>query len=218
MKGVLAIGFTPRQEKIIEIVQTAGPISGEQIADKLNVTRAALRSDLAILTMSGIIDARPKVGYFYTGKSTLGMLAEEIGRICVRDVQSVPVVVPTNTSAYETIVTMFLEDVGTVFVTENGLLAGAVSRKDLLKVAMAGNDLQKMPVKVIMTPLPKIIFTTPEEPVIVAAKKIIENEVDSLPVVRNSQDTASKGYEIVGRLTKTNITRLLVELGEGKRR
>ena len=27
--------------------------------------------DLAILTMGGILDARPRVGYFYTGKSTL---------------------------------------------------------------------------------------------------------------------------------------------------
>ena len=33
----------------------------------LNVTRATLRSDLAILTMTGILDARPKVGYFYSG-------------------------------------------------------------------------------------------------------------------------------------------------------
>lgn len=215
---MFVIALTPRQEKIAEIVQGAGHITGEQIAEQLGVTRAALRSDLAILVMSGIIDARPKVGYYYTGKDAISMLAEEIIRIKVRDVQSVPVVVPTSTSAYEAIVTMFLEDVGTVIVIEGGLLAGVISRKDLLKVAMAGNDLQKMPVKVIMTPLPKIVVTTPDESIIVAAKKIIDNEVDSLPVVRCDSGQPAKAYEVVGRLTKTNITRLLVEFGEGKRR
>nr|WP_040683056.1 helix-turn-helix transcriptional regulator [Thermosinus carboxydivorans] len=211
------MALTPRQEKIAEIVRTEGPITGEQIAERLNVTRAALRPDLAILVMAGIIDARPKVGYYYTGKNAFNMLVEEISRIKVRDVQSVPVVVPTNTSAYDVIVTMFLEDVGTVYVVEQGgILAGVVSRKDLLKIAMGSGDLHKVPVKVIMTPMTKIIVTTADESVLEAAKKIIDNEVDSLPVVRPL--AADKTYEVVGRLTKTNITRLFVELGEGKRR
>lgn len=217
---MLAIVFTPRQEKIAEIVREAGPITGEQIAERLHVTRAALRSDLAILIMSGIIDARPKVGYYYVGKNTFNVLYEEIIRMKVRDVQSVPVVVPSSLIAYDAIVTMFLEDVGTIFVVEQGgLLVGVLSRKDFLKIAMGGsNDLTKMPVKVAMTPVPKIVVTTPEEPVLVAAKKIIESEVDCLPVVKYLGSPEEKNYEVVGRLTKTNITRLFVELGEGKRR
>ncbi|MDT3797200.1 HTH domain-containing protein, partial [Staphylococcus aureus] len=35
--------LSQRQERIIEIVKTQGPITGEQIADKLNLTRATLR-------------------------------------------------------------------------------------------------------------------------------------------------------------------------------
>ncbi|MCQ2381115.1 MAG: helix-turn-helix domain-containing protein, partial [Acidaminococcaceae bacterium] len=35
--------------QIAEIVRIDGPITGEQIASRLHVTRAALRSDLAIL-------------------------------------------------------------------------------------------------------------------------------------------------------------------------
>ena len=62
------ISLTERQKKIAEMVRERGPITGESIAQNLNVTRAALRSDLAILVMSGVLDARPKVGYFYTGK------------------------------------------------------------------------------------------------------------------------------------------------------
>lgn len=209
------MGLSPRQEKIAEMVRTLGPITGEQIAERLNVTRAALRPDLAILVMSGMVDARPKVGYYYTGKNASNLLTEQVSRIKVQDVQSVPVVVTAGTSAYDAVVTMFLEDVGSVFVVEaGGILAGVVSRKDVLKVAMGGNDLHKMPVKVLMTPMPKIVVTSPDESVLTAAKKIIDNEVDSLPVV--SLSGQGKAYEVIGRLTKTNITRLFVELGEGK--
>lgn len=199
------------------MVRTLGPITGEQIAERLNVTRAALRPDLAILVMSGMVEARPKVGYYYTGKNAMNIFVEKISRIKVQDVQSVPVVVTSGTSVYDAVVTMFLEDVGSVFVVEpGGILAGVVSRKDMLKVAMGGGDLQKMPVKVVMTPMPKIIVTTPEESVLTAAKKIIDNEVDSLPVVSPASQPGAKTYEVVGRLTKTNIARLFVELGEGK--
>lgn len=95
------IALSNRQKQIAEIVRLDGPITGEHIAERLNVTRAALRSDLAILVMGGILDARPKVGYFYTGKNTLGMLMEEISAITVQDLQSVPVAIKHDKSAYE---------------------------------------------------------------------------------------------------------------------
>ncbi len=214
---MLFIALTPRQEKIAEIVKANGPITGEQIAERLTVTRAALRPDLAILIMAGILDARPRVGYFYLGKNSLTILAEEIERLTVRDIQSLPVVVSPAASAYDTVITMFLEDVGSVFVAEQGILMGVVSRKDLLKVAIGNSDLQKVPVKMLMTAIPKLVVTTSDEPVLAAAKKLIDHEVDSLPVVRQS-GADTKDYEVIGRLTKTNITRLFVEFGEGKRR
>lgn len=117
-KGLIKIGLTSRQKQIAEIVRLEGPITGQHIADKLSVTRAALRSDLAILVMSGIVDARPKVGYFFTGRSTLGLLTEEISDITVADIQSMPVVAKNTQSAYEAIVSMFVEDVGSVYVVD----------------------------------------------------------------------------------------------------
>ena len=93
------MGLTSRQKQIAEIVREKGPITGRQIAEMLSVTRAALRSDLAILVMSGMIDARPKVGYFYTGRSTLGLLNEEVSDILVEDIQSTPVVIKNTQSA-----------------------------------------------------------------------------------------------------------------------
>ena len=43
-----------RQEKIVEIVKTHGPITGEKVAEQLNLTRASLRPDLAFLTQIGL--------------------------------------------------------------------------------------------------------------------------------------------------------------------
>ena len=210
------IALSTRQKRIAEIVRLDGPITGEHIAERLNVTRAALRSDLAILVMGGILDARPKVGYYYTGKNTLGMLMEEISSICVKDLQSVPIAIGQEKSAYEAIVTMFLEDVGSVFILDDaGLLAGVVSRKDLLKAAINNADLHGLPVVMVMTPLSKIVVVTEEESVAAAARKIIDNEIDSLPVVR-PVNAGKRSYEVVGRITKTNFTRLLVDLAEGK--
>jgi CBS domain-containing protein len=215
-KGVSIIALSTRQKRIAEIVRLDGPITGEHIAERLNVTRAALRSDLAILVMGGILDARPKVGYYYTGKNTLGMLMEEISSICVKDLQSVPIAIGQEKSAYEAIVTMFLEDVGSVFILDDaGLLAGVVSRKDLLKAAINNADLHSLPVVMVMTPLSKIVVVTEDESVAAAARKIIDNEIDSLPVVR-PVNSGKRSYEVVGRITKTNFTRLLVDLAEGK--
>ena len=44
--------FSQRQEEIIKLVKERQPITSENLAEKLGVTRAALRADLAILTMN----------------------------------------------------------------------------------------------------------------------------------------------------------------------
>ncbi|WP_330998215.1 helix-turn-helix transcriptional regulator [Pectinatus frisingensis] len=212
------ISLTERQKAIVDIAKEEGPITGEQLAEHLHVTRAALRADLAVLVMSGLLDSRSKVGYFYTGKNLLSLFTEELNSMLVRDIQSVPVVLTKNAMAYDAVVTMFVEDVGSVFIVEGqGRLIGVVSRKDLLKASLGpGDDLAKIPVQMVMTPLTKLIVTEPGESVVMAARKIIDNEIDALPVVKVSAGI-ERSYEIVGRLTKTNLARLIVDLSEGKR-
>ena len=102
-----------------------------------------------------------------------------------------------------------------VFVTrEKGILLGIVSRKDLIKAALGvGNDLSKMPIQMVMTPVTKLIMTTPSESVITAARKIVDSQIDSLPVVR-VLSANERIYEVVGRFTKTNLARLIVELAK----
>ena len=40
------IKLSKRQDEILQIVKENGPITGKQIAEKLSLTRAALRPDL----------------------------------------------------------------------------------------------------------------------------------------------------------------------------
>lgn len=210
------IELSRRQRQIIEIVKEKGPITGERIAEHLNLTRATLRPDLAILTMSGFLDARPRVGYYYTGQSSSQLFSQHIMRMKVKDYKAVPVVVREDVSVYEGICTMFLEDVGTLFIVkEGGILYGVASRKDLLKASMGKQDLNEVPISVVMTRMPNIITCRAEDTLYDAATKIIQYQVDSLPVVK-PKDEGESDLEVVGRVTKTTITKAFVELGEGR--
>ena len=206
------IEYSKRQEKIIEIVKNDQPITSLEIASRLGLTRSTLRPDLTVLTMLKILDARPKVGYVYIGKSKEDFITNKISEIFVKDIMSLPVIIEENKSIYDAIVYVFTEDVGSVYVTNDGILQGVVSRKDLLKGSMGGLDLHNTPVGVIMTRMPKLVVATNKDTVLSLAIKLIESEIDSIPVVEKIDDE-NKIYKVIGRVTKTNITRLFVELG-----
>jgi len=210
---VIEIEFSSRQKFIIELVKQHQPITSEQLAEKLNMTRAALRPDLTVLTMSDILEARPKVGYFYSGKPINNVASDFIRSIKVGDIKSAPIVVSEDTTIYDAIVTLFLRNVGTLYVHKNDVLTGLVSRKDFIKVAIGGVDMQKMPIGMIMTRMPNITYTTDGESAFEVAGKIILHEVDSIPVVEPFTDANGKAsFRITGKVSKTNITRLLYEL------
>ena len=195
----------------MQIVKENGPITGEQIAEKLNLTRATLRPDLAILTMAGFLDARPRVGYFYAGKKNLVSTTESMLKLKVKDFQSQPVVVIDSMTVYDAILNMFSEDVGTLFVVDKDAhLQGVLSRKDLLRTSIGSQDLTKIPVHIIMTRMPNIAYCTKNDSLISAAQILIEREIDSMPVVKETEN----GFLIEGRLTKTNITRAFISLAE----
>ena len=208
---MIIIQLNQRQQKIIEIVKENQPITSENIASMLNVTRATLRSDLAILTMTVILDARPKVGYFYTGVSQINLLGNDIKEKKVEDMMGMPVVVKKDVSLYDVIVEMFLSDVGSIFIIDDQEnLCGVVSRKDLLKATIGGLDINKMPIGMVMTRTPNVVTVEREDSIVLAARKIIEHEIDSIPVVDTDKDNHT--MKVIGRISKTNITKLFLEI------
>ena len=207
------IELSNRQEKILQIVKDNGPITGEKIAERLSLTRATLRPDLAILTMSGFLDARPRVGYFYSGKSGSKLFTDRIKKLTVKEFQSIPIVVNESSSVYDAIVSMFLEDVGTLFVVDReSYLVGVLSRKDLLRASMGKQDLESVPVSIIMTRMPNITSCEQEDLLIDVANKLISKQIDALPVVNEMSIDGKTKLQVVGRLTKTNITKAFVTI------
>lgn len=213
MRQVIAIEFTSRQKHIIELVKNHQPITSEQLAAKLNMTRAALRPDLTILTMSDILEARPKVGYFYSGKSINNIGSDFIKSVKVAEIKSTPVVVDESATVYDAIVTLFLMNVGTIYVQSKGALTGVVSRKDFIKIAIGNNDIHKMPVGMIMSRMPNIVYVLDTESAYDAVVKLITHEIDSVPVVEPIENDEGKElFKITGKVSKTNMTKLLYDL------
>ena len=203
--------LSKRQEQIAQIVREEGPVTGSAIAEHLEVTRSALRSDLSVLTMLGVLDARPNVGYYYVGLSKETQTAERLKSFLVSDVLSQAVVVSGETSLYDTIVTIFTEDVGTILVCDDSYLVGVVSRKDLLRASMGQTDSHAMPISMIMTPVSKVITVEPTDTLVEAAQKMIDYEVDCLPVVVREDVGNKKRLKVVGRVKKTTVAKVFLE-------
>jgi CBS domain-containing protein len=194
-------------------VKAQSPITGDKIAALMKTTRASLRSDLTFLTQLGLLEARPRVGYYYSQSRQGYDIYMKMIQMSVSDYQSMPVVVNEKATAYDALVSLFINNIGTLFiVNEDGLLEGVLSRKDLLKLAIGTTDMHKVPVSVIMTRMPNIIMTTPDESLWNAAQKLITHEIDGLPVVKK---VGVDQFEVLGRFTKTNVVRAFVDIGYG---
>lgn len=214
LKGGSFVDLSDRQKQIIDIVKEFGPISGEQIADQLGLSRATLRPDLSVLSLTKMLIAKPKVGYIYNKNYVTPFVISEISQKKVAEVMSIPVIIKQETSIQEAINQIFLEDVGSLYITENNQLVGIVSRKDLLKATLAGNKLDDIPVSVVMTRMPNIITINHDNTVNEATHKLIMHKIDSLPVLK---ETAEKSFpQIVGKFSKTVTTRLLLQVLENE--
>lgn len=206
-----------RQKQIIELVKQHAPITGDQIAEMLGISRPTIRSDLSVLVMLRYLDAKPKVGYFLGASLSLeGQFVNKLSELKVKDIQGVPVIVRDTVTVHDAVVTLFLENVGTLMVADHdGTLQGLVSRKDLLKVTLGNANSGTMPISLVMTRQPHLVTVTEDESVIEAARKMIHYQIDSLPVVVKHETEGRQRLEVIGRVTKTNMTQLLLDLTIG---
>ena len=190
--------LTERQKKILIMLKEKSLLSGDEIAQNLNITKSALRTDFSILTTLKLITSKQNKGYSYNNKCTI---------IKVRDCMSPQNSIDIRTSVYDAIIHLFNYDLGTLVVVENEKLVGIISRKDLLKAALNGKNIEKIPVSMIMTRMPNIVHCFEDDNITEAIEKLIKHEIDSLPVLRKEKGKLS----LVGRFTKTNVTKLFYQ-------
>lgn len=200
------MNLTNRQEQIIDIVKERQPVSGEKISELLGISRATLRLDLSFLTMAGILQATPKVGYTYVGESLEPFFFDKTFSTTVDEIMLPPLVINQSTSIQDAITTLFMYDVGSLYVTdEEKLLVGVLSRKDLLRASLS-NNLEQTPVAVCMTRIPHLKTCTKDLTILEAASILQDFQVDSLPVV--AQDNPR---QIIGKITKTKILNYIIQ-------
>lgn len=201
--------LTSRQLEIIKIVKENEPISGDNIAKLLGLSRATLRSDLAILTMTGLLDARPKVGYFYTGQTVEPLLYEKLYKKQVKELMLTPLLIHQSVTVYEAVTHLFMYDVGSLYVKDDqDELIGILSRKDLLRAAISNQNTDKTPVAMIMTRMPNIITITEEQTILEAGALLMQHSIDTLPVVEKNQPK-----KVIGKLTKTKLMEYFIRSG-----
>lgn len=192
--------LTTRQKKIIQIVKTDEPISADNIAKQLSLSKPTLRSDLAILTMTGILDARPKVGYFFSGQNFDPLLFDDLYEKKITEIMVPPINVKKETTISDAVTMLFMHDVGTLYVVENDELLGVISRKDLLRSTISSTDTHTIPVAMIMTRMPNVITIQENERILDAGYKIIQHEIDSIPVVDKQNP-----LKVIGKISKTVV-------------
>ncbi|WP_235548753.1 CBS domain-containing protein [Paenibacillus sp. Soil522] len=207
------IQLSTRQLELLDLVKRHAPITGEQLAENLSVSRPTLRSDLSLLVMLGLLDAKPKVGYFLGNTyRTSSEPLQQFNSMKVREVQGVPVNVPDSLSVHDAVITLFTENADTLLVVnEQKRFVGIVTPKDLLKITLGNAGAISIPVSMVMTRYPNIVTLMPDDSVMDAIRKMSLHQIDCLPVIVPREEQAADP-EVTGWVSKSNIIRLMADI------
>ncbi|MFC5653520.1 CBS domain-containing protein [Paenibacillus solisilvae] len=204
------ITLSARQREILKLVKTHAPITGDQLAEMMGIGKPTLRADLSLLVMLGLLEAKPKVGYFpgeaASGKE-LGLKRWESAK--VKDAQGLPVNISETLSVHDAVISLFMGNAEALTVVDDKQhLIGVVTPKDLLKVTLGNSNAASIPISIAMNRLTAIAAVRPEQPLLEAVNKLLVHELDGLPVVSGE---GTSRVEVIGWISKTNILRWMTE-------
>lgn len=201
MSGEKFLKLTKRQNQIVDIVKKNAPITSTQIADKLGLSMPTIRADLRLLTAFGTLEAKPKVGYAYNDSPEERISYQELYAEPIESILQKPTEIREDATLTEAVNTLFIEDVGSLYVIGNHHeLVGLISRKDLLRATLNNTNASLTLASTVMTRMPNIFTVTPNMSVLESGQLLLDRKVDSLPVVDKSDPT-----KVVGKITKNRI-------------
>jgi predicted transcriptional regulator len=204
-----------RQQGIVELLKKESPLTTDSMADTFQVSRSALRADLAMLVAWGLLEQLPRLGYAYCSDfSDKKAIRERVQHLRVKDFMGLPVSVRDDCSLHDALVALFTHEVaGIIVVGKSRELKGIVSRKDFLRASLGKVDFQQVPISVIMTRMPNIVMVLPDERVVDAAAKLIKHQIDTIPVTEvYIEPDGAEVYHVIGSFTKTSVADLFVDL------
>lgn len=204
--------LSSREKKIVKIVQKYEPITGDEIAKELSLSKSTIRTELSLLVKVGILESKTNVGYFYNNKKLENLKYDYLKSIKVSEVMGLGVTSTIDEKVPDVISKLFIHDLGTIFIVDkNKNLVGVVSRKDLLKLVVANTNSNNLPIAMAMTRMPNIVYTYADENLLDPLRKLINHEIDCLPVVKVQDEI----IEVIGRISKTTLTRVMLDILEG---
>ncbi|APX71791.1 CBS domain-containing protein [Companilactobacillus allii] len=201
--------LTDRQKQIIDMTKQKSPMTSEQIAKKLQLSIPTIRGDLRLLTATEILKSRPKVGYEFSQLPKSSLDFDELYKESINNILIEPSFVRPDTTLPECVNKLFINDVGSLYVTDsNNDLLGLISRKDLLAVTINNADADSMVASMVMTRMPNLVTVDADMSIIHVGKLLYQHQVDSLPVTKKDDPT-----KVVGKITKNRIFQYFIEVG-----
>jgi predicted transcriptional regulator len=206
--GGNSMHLSERQQGIVELLKKQSPLTTDSMVEAFQVSRSVLQSDLAMLLAWGVLDQEPRQGYCICDSfNDKNAVRERVKHLRVRDFMRSPVSVDEDCSIHEALVALFTYDVANmIIVGKSRDLRGVVSRKDFLRASLGKIDYQQVPVNVIMTRMPNIIWALPDDRVVDVAAKLIKHQIDTIPIVEvYIEADGNEAYHVIGCFTRTII-------------
>ena len=147
------------------------------------------------------MEAKPKVGYTYNDSQAKSLDYTKLYSEPIQNILQKPTEIREDATLTEAVNTLFIEDVGSLYVIgDHQDLVGLISRKDLLRATLNNTNASLTLASTVMTRMPNIFTVTPDMSVLQTGQLLLDRKVDSLPVVDKQQPT-----KVVGKITKNRI-------------
>ena len=196
-----SIKFTSRQKEIIKIVEKNQPVTGEEIAQILKMNKSTLRLDFSVLTKFNILIAKPKIGYSLAGSHFHYFSKEEIKEQDISEVMEVPTLINHDTNIKDAIINLFMYNTDILYAVDNNSLVG-----------INGKDLEKIPVSLVMTRMPNIIYLYSKSSIYDGIQKLNYHQIDNIPIVKSMEENGKNILKVIGQFSKTTACNLFFEL------